>query len=354
MKEATPRYVIIVSNGKGGRFAYFRSKETGRIRLKGLPGDPGFYASYDDARQLRDRLQRAAAGDVDQDSFAWLVDSYLKSAEYKALADPTQADYAKTCALLVDELGMAPFRCVTRTMIKMVRDDLADTARKANKVQQMASRIYSWAQEGELVPDGFNPAQGLKRLKRKGGEREIVPWSDAEIAIALADAPLPLKTVILVALYTGQRREDVAGANAMTWQQDQGAWLRVRTSKTRTLVDLPCHPVLRAHLDALPKLRGVIPHPKAPICCGPDGKPWPSVNAMSGQLRRFVEQHPRLPNNRSMHGLRYAAAARMEEGGAGVADIEAVLGHRTFKMALKYASRRKRAEAGVAAMKGEA
>jgi integrase len=53
-----------------------------------------------------------------------------------------------------------------------------------------------------------------------------------------------------------------------------------------------------------------------------------------------------------MHGLRYAAAARMEEGGATVAAIEAVLGHRTFRMALKYASARRRAAQGVAAMKG--
>jgi hypothetical protein len=35
----------------------------------------------------------------------------------------------------------------------------------------MASRLYSWADEGELVPEGFNPAAGVKRLKRKGGEQ---------------------------------------------------------------------------------------------------------------------------------------------------------------------------------------
>jgi integrase len=69
-------------------------------------------------------------------------------------------------------------------------------------------------------------------------------------------------------------------------------------------------------------------------------------------VRRVVERHPRIPNNRSMHGLRYAAAARMEEGGATVAQIESVLGHRTFRMALKYASARRRAAGGIAAMKG--
>jgi hypothetical protein len=54
-------------------------------------------------------------------------------------------------------------------MLKAVRDDYADTARKANKVTAMLSALYSWAQQGQLVPDGFNPAAGLKKLKRKGG-----------------------------------------------------------------------------------------------------------------------------------------------------------------------------------------
>ena len=73
-------------------------------------------------------------------------------------------------------------------------------------------------------------------------------------------------------------------------------------------------------------------------------------NALSGAIRRAVEAVPDMPPHRSMHGLRYAAAARMEEGGATVAQLEAVLGHRTVPaMALKYASQRLRAEAGVAA-----
>ena len=52
----------------------------------------------------------------------------------------------------------------------------------------------------------------------------------------------------------------------------------------------------------------------------------------------------------ALERLRYAAASRMEEGGASVAQIEAVLGHRTFAMALKYATQRLRAKAGVEAM----
>ena len=99
--------------------------------------------------------------------------------------------------------------------LKTVRDDLAATPRKAHKVKQMVSRLYTWAAECDLVPEGFNPAGSIKRLKRKGGDKEIVVWSDFEIARVFAAAPEHLKMPLMIALFTGQRREDVV---SMTWQ----------------------------------------------------------------------------------------------------------------------------------------
>jgi integrase len=330
----------------GRTYWRFRSKETGDCRLPGAPGAAAFYQAYAQKLEERDRRRSADAHSEDEASWRWLIARYLASPEFAALADSTQADYAKTCALIEEALGAEPFRYTTRGMLKDLRDDFAATPRKAHKVKQMASRLYSWADEQELVPEGLNPARGFKRLKRKGGDKEIVPWSDAEIEWVLGIAAPAVKTAILIALYTGQRRRD---AIAMTWQQFQGEEVRVRTAKTHVLIDLPCHPVLRAHLEEIRRGR-VVPFPTAPICLRDDGTPWPSDNALSGMVRRTVEAHPRVPNNRSMHGLRYAAAGRMEAGGATIAAIEAVLGHRTFKMAMKYASARLRAAEGITAM----
>jgi integrase len=344
------RFVDFATDGKtaGRRWYYFRTKETGRVKLPGEPGTAAFQQAYADALAMRERI-RAGKPSSNDTHLDWLIDRYLTSAEFRALSDATQLDYSRTCDLLKGAMGDQPFRFITRSMVKVARDDHADTVRKANKIAAVMSLIYGWANQADLVPDGVNPAAGLKKLRRKGGVREYVPWSDQELAWILAAAPLHVQTPMLIALYTGQRREDVA---AMTWQQDQGEILRVRTSKTRALIDLPCHPVLRAHLDRVKKEAKVVSL-AGPICLSDAGKRY-SVNAMSGQLRRQVEKHPRVPNNRSFHGIRYAAAARMEEGGATVAAIMIVLGQRTFKMAMKYASGRRRAAEGVAAMKGEA
>ncbi|WP_174298155.1 tyrosine-type recombinase/integrase [Sphingomonas bacterium] len=328
-----------------GRYWRFRHKLTGDVPLplvKGLhwsrqPERAAFMERY--AELLAVVESRGTVKPVSRASFAWLVEEYRGSSEFGELADATQLDYGRTLDLIADELGEVRFAVATRNILKAVRDSHAATVRKAHKIKQMLSRLYSWADENDLVPAGFNPAKSIKRLKRKGGDREIVVWSDAEADLFLATAPAHLVTPVLVALYTGQRREDVA---RMTWQQYQGDVIRVRQSKTTALLDIACHTALRRHLDALPRTAVV-------ICTTVDAKAF-TAQGLSEALRRAVEKTPGLPRNRSMHGLRYAAGSRMEEAGCTVAEIESVLGHQTFKMALKYASQRLRAKAAMAKM----
>ena len=323
----------------------FRHKLTGDVALphaRGIhvslqPQQAEFITRY--AELLSAVERRAAVAPLSRASFAWLVREYRRSAEFNELADSTQLDYGRTLDLIVAELGDVRFAVATRNILKAVRDGHAETVRKAHKIKQMLSRLYSWADENDHVPAGFNPAKSIKRLKRKGGDREIVVWSDAEVEMFLAVAPPHIVTPVLLALYTGQRREDVA---KMTWQQFQGDVIRVRQSKTTALLDIACHSVLRRHLDALPRSAIV-------IATSADGVAF-TAQGLSEALRRAVMKIISLPNNRSMHGLRYAAGSRMEEAGCTVAEIESVLGHQTFKMALKYASQRLRSKAAIAKM----
>lgn len=325
-----------------GQYWRFRHKLTGDVALpheKGLhwskqPERAAFMERYADL--LATVEARGAKRPPARSSFAWLVEQYRHSPEFAELADSTQVDYGRTLDLIAEELGDVRYAAATRNILKAIRDDHAKTVRKAHKIKQMLSRLYSWADENGHVPDGFNPAKGIKRLKRKGGEKEIVVWSDAEIALYLNGAPAHLATPVLIALYTGQRREDVV---SMTWQQFQGDIVRVRQSKTGTLLDIACHRVLRQHLEALARTGPT-------ICVTAKGDAY-TVNGMSGAVRRRVESLADMPNNRSMHGLRYAAGARMEEVGCTVAEIESVLGHETFKMAMKYLSQRVRAKSAM-------
>ncbi|OWV34381.1 hypothetical protein B5C34_13550 [Pacificimonas flava] len=51
--------------------------------------------------------------------------------------------------------------------------------------------------------------------------------------------------------------------------------------------------------------------------------------------------------DRSMHGLRYAAAGRLEAAGCTVVECTSVLGHRAYQMALKYMAQRRSSEAAM-------
>jgi hypothetical protein len=73
------------------------------------------------------------------------------------------------------------------------------------------SLIYSWAAQEDLVPDGFNPASGLKKLKRKAACERICALVRPRTGLGNRRRAAARPDPVLIALYTGQRREDVVG-----------------------------------------------------------------------------------------------------------------------------------------------
>ncbi len=326
---------------KSGLREYWRYRRDGTDAP--LPGNPATCtASLARYLELQQQAERIAAAEAPppRHSFAWLARQYRASAEFGQLAPRTQDDYGKTLdRLLIPALGPERFDCVNRAAIRLVRDAvLADgkSARSANKVKQIASLLYSWADAEELLPAGFaNPGMALKKLKGKAAPFEV--WSTEEIALFLGACQPAMRTLVLLALFTGQRASDLA---AMEWKDHLGQIIRVRQSKTGEPLDIPCHPVLQAHLTAIRTQFG------GPILRGEDGKPI-NANALSSAMYRAVSAIEGMPR-RSLHGLRYAAAANLEEVGCTVRQLSAILGHRTYQMAMKYASQRGDAEAAMA------
>ena len=310
--------------------------------LPGSPGDPAFHARYAELIAQEQRL--AQPGETPRHTFAWLCDRYLASAEFGALADSTQRDYRRTIdSHLRPVLGPERYDSINRAAVKLLRDSLRAQPRTAHKIKQMTSRLYSWAADDDLVEEGFNPAARIRRLKAK--VRHIEVWSEEEIALFLTSCPAFLRTPVLLALHTGQRVADVA---AMEWNQVQGRGpamtIRVRQSKTGEMLDIPAHRVLRDHLATIRTTFG------GRIVRSGDGRPL-NASALSSALGRAVTAIDDMPA-RSLHGLRYAAAAAMEEAGCSVVQISSVLGHRTYQMAMQYISQRRAAKAAMARLEG--
>jgi integrase len=313
-----------------GRYWRFRRGHV-KASLPEQPGHPDFHRRY--AELLA--LSYLKTDEEDTSVFSYLIARYRKSAEFQALREPTQLDYGRTLDLIERELGDEPYALTTAPMIKAIRDDLRATPRKAHKVKQMVSRLYTWAAEEGLVPHGMNPAKPIKRLKVR--QRHIDPWSEEEIALFLAHCPDGLRTPFLLALFTGQRPEDVV---SMEWTAYQGAFIRVRQSKTDEFLDIACHPELRKHLDAVRTSFG------GRIARTALKRPY-SANGFAQHIRRVATKIPDFPKRRSPHGLRYAAAGRLEEAGVTPVDAATILGHRTYQMAMQYLSQRKRSAAAM-------
>lgn len=325
---------------KSGWRNYWRFRRDGiDTPLPGQPGEPAFHARYAELNaEAEARDQAADRRAVDRHSFAWLCDTYLAGVEFAALAPKTQADYRRTIDdRLRPALGPERYDCIDRQSIKLIRDAVARTlsARTAHKVKQMAGRLYSWAEEEDLLPQGFtNPAQGIRKIKARA--KPIHIWSAEEIALFLSRCEPWMKTVVLLALHTGQRREDLVN---MTWSDCLGDVIRVRQNKTGEPLDLPCHRTLKAHLKRIRTEFGgkIIRHPS--------GKPL-TADGLSTEMHQAVRAIPGMPH-RSLHGLRYAAAGALEEAGCGVVEITSVIGHRTYQMAIKYARQRRDAQAAM-------
>lgn len=315
---------------------YWRFRRDGHdCPLPGCPGEPAFHARYGELMAQADSI--TAQAEPLRHTFAWLARQYLASAEFAALSPRTQDDYAATLnKRIVPVLGPERFDCINRATVKAIRDSLRAQPRTAHKIKQMTSRLYSWAEESDLLPDGFtNPAANIRRLKAK--VNPIAIWSDDEVAHFMAHCPAFLKTPVLLALYTGQRREDIT---AMNWADYHGSTIRVRQNKTGEPLDIACHPVLRAHLDAIRTGFG------GSIVRAANGRPM-NPSALSAALNRAVAAVPEMPA-RSWHGLRYLAAGKLEESGCSVVQITSVIGHRTYQMAMQYMRQRRDAQAALA------
>ena len=121
-----------------------------------------------------------------------------------------------------------------------------------------------------------------------------------------------MATAFLLLQFTAQRPSDVL---AMAWSNYSGRSIKLRQQKTGTLIDVPCHPVLKAHLDELPRQSTLIV----------------TYRRRSVAYLRFNERFRRVAKrvgiDAQARDLRRTAMLRMAEAGATVPQIASVSGH---------------------------
>jgi integrase len=333
---------------RGKVYAYYRRGRFQKRLLADL-GTVEFLRLYDAVHTAFENASKAAAvanakrdADTRPGSISWLIASYRSTTAWDAKAPATKADYEKGLGWLESKHAHRPAATLNRPSVIALRElaawdiDKATQQRtlvpsRANKVLTMVSILMEHAIDLGLRKD--NPALGVAKLTGDGAGYRA--WSDAEVAQFRERADSEWRFAMLLALGTGQRGQDLV---AMRWADYDGSGIRVVQQKGRGRITLwiPCHPELRAALDARTRqghmilTRVIQPRKKGGAVVH---AAWP-VNAFqkaAGLAIRDAELSGPV-----WHGLRPTAAGWLAEAGCPDAEIQAITGHTTAKMVQHY------------------
>ena len=271
--------------------------------------------------------------------FSGLCDSYLGSAQFRALSPRTKRLNTLYVEKLRRLLGPLEVRGLTRPVVFALREKwLAEISDNESKVVDGKKPSYAKGEAGPLtrtvaahmmnklqilfthaknlgIIGGENPCHGLGGFNVAGRDTQ---WDDTQIRAILSGTTGSVQRAAALMIYTAQRPSDCL---AMTWERvterDGLMWLSLVQQKTGALIDVPAHRDLAAILRAATTKTGL-------LVTAPQGGQW--------AYRNFARKWDLLIAKAGISGvqrrdLRRTAMVRMTEAGASPAQVAAVSGH---------------------------
>lgn len=295
----------MVRLANGERVTYYYAWRGGP-RLVGEPGMPEFAASYFAAIQSRREPDRA--------SFQSIIVGYKASQDFLGLSPRSQSDYLKQIKKIEAKFGDLPIAAledarVTREFLEW-RDGMAGSPRQADYAWTILMRLCSWARARGLTL--YRPPERVDRLYHADRSEKI--WEETHLAALLAVASEPLQRACILALETGQRQGDLL---TLPWSAYDGAWIRLRQSKTDRRVNIPVTRRLRAILDNSKRT-------STQILTNKRGLAW-QQNAFRKAWGDACRKAKIV--GLTFHDLRGTAVTRLAEAECSHAEIAAITGH---------------------------
>lgn len=332
-KKSLPHVHAKIAKGKTYYYFDLGKDDLGRRVLKRLPDirTHGFTAAYQAAKSMRTKRE---AHEVTK-NFDWLVRTYEKSPEFRALAENTKRLYSRHLSYANEnfrnKLGRsAPLAILTAEQMVMLRDKFAATPGKANAILRSVGALYAWAGKPGRRYVKENIASGIDTLEM--GEHEA--WPLGLIEMALEDPAMRLPVGLLY--FTGQRISDVV---AMGRGNLSRGILHVTQKKTGTKLRITLHERLAEIIEQ------DAPKDAMLFLVNEWGKPLTE----SG-LRQRIQAWAKGKGFQIVpHGLRRSACNALLEAGCSVAEVEAITGQ-SLQMIEHYAKERDREHLGRSAI----
>lgn len=292
----------------GGGTAFYYYAWRGGPRLKAEPGTEQFTVEYTEAHKRRKTPPKG--------TMFSLIAEFRSSSEFPENPSTARA-YNSYLKLIEEEFGDMPTEALSdpavRGEFKAWRDKFAATPRKADYAWTTLARVLSVAKDRGRIP--VNPCERGGRLY--DADRRDKVWSADDIRAFCANASIELQDALLLALWTGQRQNDLL---RLTWSAYDGTRIRLRQSKGSKHVTIPVGALLKLRLDAMKKAG----RDATTILTNTRGLPWTGDGFRASWDKAFVRAKL---GDLHFHDLRGTAVTRLALAGCTVPEIASITGH---------------------------
>lgn len=272
-------------------------------------------------KEYRYKAFRKRAPVLPSDNVGALIRAYTQSPEWRGLAEATRKNYLIYIRPF-ERVDHTPVGEFTRRDILTIRDGIADARgpAAANSFVSIAGAMFTWAVKHDWI--AHSPVHKIDALK----QGEFPAWTPAQADAALASLPEHLRRVVVLAMFTGQRRADLC---AMRWSDYRDGVIALTQQKTKREMVIPVHPDLAAELSEWKASATAVT-----ILTNARGMPWLPVQLSHGM--RYAMDKLGFPPRLNVHGLRKLFAANLADAGSTTHEIAAGTGHKTLSMVQFY------------------
>ena len=317
-----------------------------RVRLKGCPTETATFERLTDAKKWAAKIEtdirdgrHFKTAEAKRHTLAELIDRYLRDVLPKQ-SEVMQGPRWRHLTWWKDQIGEKSLADVTSPILAEYRDKLAKgnlekrgtykprSAGTVNRYMAALSHAYTIAvKEWHWVDD--NPFRKVTKPKEPRGRVRFLSDDERErLLVACKQSKAPyLYPLVILAISTGARRGELLGLKwgDINFQRETAILHQTKNDERRSL------PLTGSALEQMKKLASVrridsdLVFPdvtgRKPIEIRPD---WERVLKEAG-----IEDF-------KFHDLRHSAASYLAMNGASLAEIAAVLGHKTLQMVKRY------------------
>lgn len=327
--DGLPPHVTAYTDRHGKTRYRFRRRGMPSRSLPGQPGEDRFAAAYEAALDGRPRRPNQREKFQPKTlAAAWAeVRSSIDWKQMKASTQYAQSGIAERFLRMpiapgsTTTFGQMPFAGLRRADVKRILARYGERQHAGEGVLRLLRKLCLVALDNEWIEN--DPTHRVSFRPEIIGHRA---WTDAELEQFRQRWPIGTtqRLGFTLALYTGQRRGDVA---TMLWMAYDGEGIAVKQEKGGAPLWIPVHPVLKEVLDFTQRRGAAI------IASTKDAG---FAKEAFGNFMKDAIRAAGLPEDCRLHGLRKSAGRSLAEAGATTRQIMAVLGHKTLSEAERY------------------